>query len=229
MMHHAISHTQHHTERLSIQGQKPLTRGLLLRLHQGAGLIQWGKQRHLIGNQDMFWLPQGCVSTWIPFEGCHYQVVHCSIRIEQPAQEGWVSPSRFLTALLDRLHKTMPLEYSQQLLPLVLIELNQCSLHKHSRYIPKDLLAVWQTILQGLPFDHELAALDKLAQQHLSMSLRQLWLQWHIIVAQRGQLSGLSLEALYSRLPGIKTDPSLKAAIDAYLVGSAAAVQANNQ
>ncbi|GAA3701730.1 hypothetical protein GCM10022421_05350 [Oceanisphaera sediminis] len=78
-------------------------KGVLLLMHQGAGLLQLGRHYYPLVEGEAAFLPADTLFAWHGFAHSRLSRVELSPRLEQPTQAGRLTPSPLLNAIAGRL------------------------------------------------------------------------------------------------------------------------------
>lgn len=90
---------------LNVTARKKALKHSLLSVIEGLVIIKLGKQEYAIEPGQIFWIPQGCLSslTFLPNTRVHRCDFSVRLSDDFPQQAGFITPSALLKALLDKL------------------------------------------------------------------------------------------------------------------------------
>ncbi|MDF2155154.1 AraC family transcriptional regulator [Vibrio sp. CAU 1672] len=107
-MNHAIEFHDDSYPFLHITPRKPSLKHRLLSVVTGLAIIKLGKQEYAIEAGQLFWIPQGCLSsvTFLPNSRVHSCDFSLRLQNHFVTQAGYVEPSALLSELLAKLATT---------------------------------------------------------------------------------------------------------------------------
>ncbi|WP_324648528.1 hypothetical protein [Aeromonas dhakensis] len=186
-MHHAIEHQHFFTPHLQVGVRKRVPAGQLLRIARGAALLRLGAHELLLTAGNHFWLCADALAAFSPLAGCRYDLLTCSVRVDQPAQAGWLQPGPLLDPLFDSLADWQrPRDWHGAYghrLQVLLDELQGCPIQPQADVA---LQTAWQGLAAGLADGNE--------------AWQQARAQWQLLQAVRLLKSGSKAPQVASKL-----------------------------
>ncbi|MCH7370538.1 hypothetical protein [Aeromonas sp. MR16] len=201
-MHHAIEYQHFSTPHLQVGARKRVPMGQLLRVTQGAALLRLGAHELLLTAGSHFWLCADALAAFTPLAGSHTDRLVCSVRVDQPAQAGWLQPTPLLDALLDSL-ASWDREHDWQgayghRLQVIQDELHGCTIRSQA---DQPLQSAWRALQAG-----DLAAGQSLMTAGLDPVA--LGAQWQLLQAVRLLRSGSKPAQVVAKL-GFRDEAAL--------------------
>ncbi|MBQ4673689.1 hypothetical protein [Aeromonas dhakensis] len=218
-MHHAIEHQHFFTPHLQVGVRKRVPAGQLLRIARGAALLRLGAHELLLTAGSHFWLCADALAAFSPLAGCRYDLLTCSVRVDQPALAGWLQPGPLLDPLFDSLADWQrPRDWHGAYghrLQVLLDELQGCPIQPQADVA---LQTAWQGLAAGQAGGNE-AWQQALAQRGLSepaLAADALRAQWQLLQAVRLLKSGSKAPQVASKL-GYEDESTLDCACQQWL------------